>query len=557
LQLARFARSDIAPLVVLAAGILGGGLAMLLAGRGLTFYYDEWSYVVGRAGHAPSVFLEPHNEHPSIFPVAIYKLLFDTVGLAHYWVYRFVHILLMELLAVLVYLYGRPRIGRWWALFPAMALVIVGGEPEYVLWPFELSFSLSLIGAVGAALAFDRGTRRWDVAVVGLWLVSLFSSGVGITLFVAFVLEVILRGDRRRRAWVVAAPALLYALWWIPYHAGHYPLSNVQHMPGYVEGEYTAGTQALTTLSALNAPLAAALVGVTLVAALGVAGRRPRFWFIVGAPVTFWCATALVRYGISDPDVQRYAYPSAVLIALVACELGAGRMHVPVSARAAIVAGLALVALVVNNIGLLHTRPNGLADFSHILRPEIGALELARGHVAPDFVLDANRAPDIVAGRYFAARDRYPGGSPGDSPDQIARATPDARVAADAALFRALQIGVTPAAPPATGLVRPQATPVGDGAVSNAGAGCVRFEPHGPNVSVVVAVPGSTLYVDNRQSGAPVTVSARRFADTFSALGTVDTHGAGALSFPTLAITAHPLIAAMTSVRPFRICTSR
>jgi hypothetical protein len=558
-QRSRIERSDRAALLVLAAGLLAGGVAVFLEGRGLTFFYDEWSYVVGRAGHSPSVFLRPHNEHPSIFPVAIYKTLFATAGLGHYWIYRCVHIALMELIAALVYAYGRPRIGRWWALFPALALAVVGAAPEYLLWPFELSFSLSIAGALGAVLAFDRSSRRADVVAAALWVVSLLSSGVGIALFAGFVVELALRGDRRERVWVVVAPALLYALWWVPYHAGHYPLSNVQHVPRFVEGEYTTGTGALTTLSDLNGPLAAVLVALVVVAACGVAGRRPRFWFVVGAPVIFWAATALVRYGISEPNVQRYAYVSAVLLALVVCELGAGRVRIAMNARAVAIAGLALAALVVNDIGLLHAAPKGIADFSRVLRPELGALELARGHVAPGFVPDAGRAPDIVAGRYFAARDRYPGGSPGDGADAIAHAAPDARAAADKVLFGALGLGAMPVAdlPPA-GLVRPVAAVVGQGAATDAGGGCLRFAPADPGASLTVTVPGGSLYVDNRTAAAAVTLSVRRFADAFTGpVATVAPRSAAVMAFPAAAADAHPFVVSAASPKPFAVCARR
>ena len=88
-------------------------MATLVKGRGLTFFYDEWAWVMRRRGWSTGVFLEPHNEHLSLLPVTVFKLLFVTVGLSHYGVYRVVGLLFHLTCVTLVFLLVRRRVGDW------------------------------------------------------------------------------------------------------------------------------------------------------------------------------------------------------------------------------------------------------------------------------------------------------------------------------------------------------------------------------------------------------------------------------------------------------------
>ncbi len=69
------------------------------AGRHLTFFYDEWAFILTRRGGGLGTYLDPHNGHLALFPVIVYKVLFATVGLRHYTPYRVVEIALHLLAA--------------------------------------------------------------------------------------------------------------------------------------------------------------------------------------------------------------------------------------------------------------------------------------------------------------------------------------------------------------------------------------------------------------------------------------------------------------------------
>ena len=81
-------RPEPGPLIALVAMMVVASAVILAKGRGLTFSYDEWDWIVGRIPWRTDVLLTPHNGHLSLVPLLIFKVLFVTVGLKAYWVYR-------------------------------------------------------------------------------------------------------------------------------------------------------------------------------------------------------------------------------------------------------------------------------------------------------------------------------------------------------------------------------------------------------------------------------------------------------------------------------------
>ena len=81
--------------------------------RGSNFHTDDWSFVLDRAGHSPGVFLEPHNEHLSLVPIAIYKTLFELFGLGHYLPFTLVLVAVNLLCGALALLVLSRTSRRW------------------------------------------------------------------------------------------------------------------------------------------------------------------------------------------------------------------------------------------------------------------------------------------------------------------------------------------------------------------------------------------------------------------------------------------------------------
>src|SRR5947207_5143984 len=106
--------------------LFAAAVVLLYAGRHLTFFYDEWDYVLGRRGSSVAAYLDPHNGHLSLFPVVVYKILFAIVGLRHYTPYRVAAIAVHLTCGVMLYTLARRRISPWLALVPTTLLLFMG-----------------------------------------------------------------------------------------------------------------------------------------------------------------------------------------------------------------------------------------------------------------------------------------------------------------------------------------------------------------------------------------------------------------------------------------------
>ena len=127
-----------------------------------------------------------------------------------------------------------------------------------------------------------------------------------------------------------------------------------------------------------------------------------------------------------------------------------------------------------------------LQDWSRYVRAELGALEVAGAGTRSDFAPDPVRAPDITAGKYFAAIRDY--GSPASTTAEIARAGEAERQAADSVLLQALGAAVVPdgvasSEPPAVELATNGQTATQDG--------CIRFTPSAAGAALDIGVPRS------------------------------------------------------------------
>src|SRR6267142_4328719 len=75
-----------ARLMVVVAALLASAAILWLA-RNMTFYYDEWTFILGAPDWTAATLLKPHNEHPVMLTRAIYAVLLSTVGLHSYLPY--------------------------------------------------------------------------------------------------------------------------------------------------------------------------------------------------------------------------------------------------------------------------------------------------------------------------------------------------------------------------------------------------------------------------------------------------------------------------------------
>ena len=508
----------------LAAALLlaAGGAALLYLTRGTTFWLDEWSWVIERRGWDDAAFLQPHNGHLSVLPVAVYKLLFELVGLERSLPYRLVLTALHLLLVALVLVYVTRRIGTLPGLVAAAVLLAFGPGAQNLVWTFQITWLGSLSAGVGAFLMLDRRDRAGDVAAAVLLGVSLACSGLGIPIVVGLVIEVVLA---RRRWWVVGAPLALYALWWLAYQ-DYESFRSVTAAPRFAAD---AAAATLSSLAGLAGPMLestgeaygwgrplAVLAAVALVWRLASMAVVPaRTWALLAIPVVFWLAVGLERWNLSGADTSRYMTVGAVFVLMLVAELARG---VRLSRQAAVAVVALVVLTLVSNAGVLRRAASEARAAGAETRAVLGAVELAGargGEDTPIAGLPGHPFVQVQPADYLEATADY--GSPAATPTEIAAAPESAREAADLQLLR-MEGDLLDDRPATAADVAPTVDRSADGSVETAGRGCVVFRPDpitrvmaAPAVELTVPPEGLLLETD----GGPAALTLRRFATGF------------------------------------------
>jgi hypothetical protein len=512
LQTRLLARGRWVPFALLAVMMVASAIVFLHAARGTTFFLDDWNFVETRHEWTLDAFLEPHNEHFSLVPVAVYKLLFVTFGLDDYRLYRGTAIVFHLACVGVVYAFARRRVGDWTALGLVAPLLFLATSWLDIAWPFQIGFLASITFGVGALMAAERGTRAGDLAACGLLILSLCSSGTGVPFVLAVGLMLISQTAWRARLWVVAAPVALYALWYVVYGRSAARSDNIDALPAYV---VNAGAGAAGSLSGLGpdwGQVIFVLIGVGVAFVWMRAPRRldPLVPLIVIA-LSFWALTALARAQLQEPGAMRYLYPGAVFLILILAELmgrhGAASWD---AGRIAAVWTFGALFVIANTSAL-----PGVEVFraeSADARAATAAIEIAAPVGAPDVVVD-DFQPQIRPPLYLAAVDALDS-SPAYSQRELETATTTSRLAADEALLRIYRPRPEPV-PAGTGLGAPPAVAAVTGAAQRVRGACVTLVAAAPTVRADLELPAAGVSIAPVGAGDAVHLRLRRFADTF------------------------------------------
>ena len=188
---------------------------LMVLGRGLTYFIDEWDFINAAAttGYWHNV-LKPHNGHPSIVPFSVYWALMHTVGLRRYWPYQLVLVLLDVLCGWLLFVLLRRKVHPAVAAAASAVLMLLGAAWQDLLWPFQIGFLGSVAGGLAALLLMDRDTRRSDIGACAVLVVSVGCSGVGLPFLVGVGVELLWRRRDWRRLWVPVFPFALFLVWY-------------------------------------------------------------------------------------------------------------------------------------------------------------------------------------------------------------------------------------------------------------------------------------------------------------------------------------------------------
>jgi hypothetical protein len=527
-----------APVGVLGLLMAVAALLIYRKGLGLTFFGDEWAFLMTRREWTIGTFLEPHNEHLSLVPVALYKLLFATVGIDDYAPYRVAVILVHLLCVMLLFAVVRRRVGDVVGVIVVLPILFLGTAWEDLLWPFQMGYLVSTAAGLGMLLALERQTVVGDTAACALVAVALGSSSIGIPIAILALVELLAR-RHLKRLWLVAVPFALYVLWALAYgnpraapgaQEGLAPLlrENIPDTPGYMANAAAGAFGALTGWGIdWGRPLfILAAIGI----ALWLSSSRPvsaRALAVLAAAATYWGLTGLFRAQLNAPAGSRYLYFGAILLVLLGVEF---LRNVKLTNRALAMLGVLALAFSVSNFAPLQDGSRSLQATSGIVSPKLGALELAGPSTDPLYRPAPDVAPNIYAGVYFDTIEEL--GSPADRPSEIARRSETERQAADVVLAQALALSLVPARkrPPAGSRPYIDAVAAGEVAVR---PGCVTLEPSAPGAAIDLTVPSAGIAIAT-SSDASVEARVRQFASAFpqTPLGTVGPRSVALLRLP-------------------------
>ncbi len=442
-------------LVLLAVALLAAAVVLLTYASGLAPFQDSWEFLMHRRGFSLDAFMQPHNEHIVVLPVAIDQLLLRIFGMGSATPEFVALTVALLLTAVLVFVYVRRRIGAWPALIAATLLLFLGPAWQVLLWPFEIGFVGSVLFGVAMLLALDRDDQHGDVvACVSLALAIGFSS-LGIAFALGAAVDVFQRRRRRglRRAYVAAVPLLLYAAWyggWGHSAEGHLSFHNVLVSPRFVFEGLAASVDSLLALSTIADEAVGrskwgpvVLVGLAVLIAYGWRRRRtfsPRLWPVVASAAAFWFLAAFNYFPGREAYSSRYLYGGAAFLVLIAADLLRG---VRFGRGALLAAAVVAVAVAVFNLVPLREGRDFLRAQTVLTRADLAAIEISARTVEPSFALTpeiggTSFLNEIQAGEYLTAVREY--GSPAYTPAELAKAPEVGRVQADVVLVNALPV---------------------------------------------------------------------------------------------------------------------
>jgi hypothetical protein len=448
----------------------------------LTFFQDTWEFLMNRRAITADAFLQPHNEHIVVIPVAITQVLLRLFGMSSATPEFVVLTASLLVSAVLVFVYVRRRVGPWPALMAAVLLLFLGPAWQDLLWPFEVGFIGSVLFGVAMLLALDRDDQRWDLAACLFLAISIGFSSLGVAFAVGAAVDVFLRRRSRglQRAYVVAVPILLYAAWYVGWgHEAedHLSLHNVLVSPRFVIEGLSAAAESLLGLSGItDEPVGRAAWGpaflialVALLASVRFRDRRPvspRLWPVAAAAATFWFLAAFNFVPGREAYSSRYLYAGAAFVLLIAADLLEG---VRFGRRALLIGGAVTLLAAVSNLVPLRDGRDFLESQTVLTRADLAAIEIAQRTVDPSFGLTPEIAGtpfliDVNADEYLTAVREY--GSPAYTPAELAAAPEAGRAQADVVLANALPVSTEIEAGIAAGGGRCVAVPGGAAAAT-------------------------------------------------------------------------------------------
>lgn len=357
--------------------VVGMGSSVVTAawvGRNLWFFSDDWNIVTQ---YPSGNLLRPFNGHLSAVPIGLYQLLFHTVGLSSYLPYRVLGLLMLIALAVAVFRYARSQVGTPGAAAAATLTVWGSAGMSNVLFPFLMNFSLPIAGLCVMWSAIDSRDRWADRRLGVAALVCVATSGIGVVVVGAVLVDLAWR-RAPLRSWLAVAPSVL--LWSVWYAWKHEPLpgaGGLRPIVSYSVRMLFGGFKALGGGSGIGG-------WIVLVLFLALAAHaRPaallhdaRTVSALSAPVAFSLVTAISRIGVVPaipPDELRYRWTLAAMLILLAIRMFRIAPRLMIHRRAQQMVVICLAGIFAVNVQTLLSEMDGWVERASLTKGPIAA----------------------------------------------------------------------------------------------------------------------------------------------------------------------------------------
>jgi hypothetical protein len=142
--------------VLAAAAMVASGVLLLHWLSRLTFWRDEWDFLLHRRSWSIGTFLDPFVEHLLAASILIYKVGVTTLGMDSARPFQVVSVLLFLLSVALLFVYARRRVDEWVALAMILPILFLGPSWDDLLFPFQMALFGSIACGIGALLALER-----------------------------------------------------------------------------------------------------------------------------------------------------------------------------------------------------------------------------------------------------------------------------------------------------------------------------------------------------------------------------------------------------------------
>lgn len=484
--------------------------------RGIFYFADDWNFLLERNGTFISRLFEDHNGHLVVFPYVTFKTIVTLFGAGTMWPFQLLSTVLHLLVAVLLFAWVRQRVDDWVALFAGVVVLFLGSGWEMIFWSFQMTMLGSIAAGLGALIIYERPDSRGNRIKCALLLgVSLACSGLGVLFVIGLGVRLLWRADRRRTLSIIAAPATLFAVWYLAFATDYRADTALMSAPAFaVELANYAGSGLMGLDPTWGRVIAAFAIFGLFKVIVRDNGIRPELLTVLAVLLSFWLLTSLQRSGTGMAWPSRYTYLGVVLIitigavALKDVKLNRGA-HIAI-------AGLVAFSFVLNLIAM-RNGAGTLRGYTQTTKAELTAFRLAdtTGSATPQVdQFDPALGPEQLAPLLEIAR---------QNPDrftwrdgQIAAQSDQLRHSLDQTLLKIVPPVVEAVGPPAAG--ETVELNVAGGAKTAVRHGRCLSLPGGRPFQMDVGLNRESLYVS---TSGTVELRARKYSSSFTQEPTV------------------------------------